>query len=93
VNATETTKDSIDANESEMVVDPNTPTVKRIEMKPDAQSIWNDICLLNEESNINMTESEALDVESKLLVCTGGYRIRLPGFLLITSFFPAKATK
>ena len=72
-NATEATKDSNDANESEMVIDPKTTTVKRIEMKPDAQSIWNDICLLNEESNINMTESEALDVESKLLVCTGLY--------------------
>jgi hypothetical protein len=47
-------------------------------MKPDAQSIWNDICLLNEESNINMTESEALDVESKLLVCICLYRIWSP---------------
>ncbi|KAI8582013.1 hypothetical protein K450DRAFT_230399 [Umbelopsis ramanniana AG] len=67
-NATEATKENTDANEGEPVFDPNTPTVKRIEMKPDAQSIWNDICLLNEESNINMTESEALDVESKLLL-------------------------
>lgn len=92
-NTTEAAKDGNDANESEKVADPNTPTVKRIEMKPDAQSIWNDICLLNEEFNINMTESEALDVESKLLVCTGLYQIRPPDFLLTPCFFPAKATK
>jgi hypothetical protein len=50
--------------------DATAPVVKRIEMKPDAQSIWNDICLLNEEGNLNMIESDALNIEAKLLVNT-----------------------
>jgi transcription factor SPT20 len=68
-NSESSKENSESAGDKEASVGSSSPTVKRIEMKPDAQSIWNDICLLNEEGNLNLAESEALNIEAKLLVC------------------------
>ena len=42
--------------------------VKRVVMQPTAESIWADICLLNEESGFTWTEDIALQVEAQILV-------------------------
>lgn len=43
-------------------------SIKRIVMKPTAESIWTDITLLSEEWGFPWTESIALQVEAQILV-------------------------
>lgn len=44
--------------------------MKRIVMKPTAESIWTDITLLSEEWGFPWTEDIALEVEAQILVNT-----------------------
>lgn len=82
-NNVEASKENAENKDNEPVATgASMPTVKRIEMKPDAQSIWNDICLLNDEANLNLAESEALNIESKLVVCYHSYIWLVSGMML-----------
>ena len=44
------------------------PVIKRVAMRPTAESLWTDILLLNEDWGFPWTEDIALEVESKVLV-------------------------
>ncbi|KAI8142779.1 Spt20 family-domain-containing protein [Fennellomyces sp. T-0311] len=46
------------------------PVIKRVAMRPTAESLWTDILLLNEEWGFPWTEDIALEVESKVLLAT-----------------------
>ncbi|KAI8336300.1 Spt20 family-domain-containing protein [Chlamydoabsidia padenii] len=45
--------------------------IKRVVMRPTAESIWSDIQLLNEDWNNSWTEQIALEVEAQILLVTG----------------------
>lgn len=42
--------------------------IKRVVMKPTAESIWTDVALLSEDWGFTWTEDIALEVEAKILV-------------------------
>lgn len=44
------------------------PNIKRVVMRPTAESLWTDILLLNEVWGSAWTQDIALEVESKVLV-------------------------
>lgn len=46
------------------------PKIKRVVMRPTAESIWSDIQLLNEEWSGTWTEQTALEMEAQILVIT-----------------------
>ncbi|EGN95119.1 hypothetical protein SERLA73DRAFT_77130 [Serpula lacrymans var. lacrymans S7.3] len=46
------------------------PEKSRVTLHPDAESLWADICLLNSKLGNPWTDSDALEVEAKILLCT-----------------------
>lgn len=48
--------------------DGNSKEVKRIALRPSAETLWTDLCLMNEASRESWTEDLALEVEAKILV-------------------------
>lgn len=46
------------------------PDVQRVVLRPNAETLWSDICSLNAKSGSTWTDAEALEVESKILLST-----------------------
>lgn len=45
-----------------------TPEQSKVVLAPNAETLWAEICLLNQKSGNTWTDEEALEVESKILV-------------------------
>ena len=45
------------------------PECTRVVLCPTPESLWTDICLLNQKVGNTWTDEEALDVEARILVC------------------------
>lgn len=48
--------------------DLDTPEKSKVVLAPNAETLWAEICLLNQKNGSVWTDQEALEVESKILV-------------------------
>ncbi|KLO13248.1 hypothetical protein SCHPADRAFT_915317 [Schizopora paradoxa] len=46
------------------------PDIQRVVCRPNSETIWKDICRLNENHGYKMTDMEALEIEAKILLQT-----------------------
>lgn len=45
-----------------------TPETTRVVLRPNAETLWADVCLLNQRAGNTWTDHEALEIEARLLV-------------------------
>lgn len=45
------------------------PERSRVVLAPNGETLWADICLLNQKSGYTWTDQDALEVEARILVC------------------------
>ena len=45
------------------------PERSRVVLRPNSETLWSDICLLNQKAGYTWTDQEALEVEARILVC------------------------
>ena len=46
-----------------------TPEKRRVVLTPTTESVWADICSLNQKRGLNWTDADALEFEARVLVC------------------------
>lgn len=49
-----------------------TPERTRVVLTPNAETLWSEICLMNQKNGFHWTDQDALEVESKILVSDFG---------------------
>lgn len=59
-----------------------TPETSRVVLRPNAETLWADICLLSQKAGNSWTDHDALGMEARLLVCL---RIARPYLCVLTS--------
>jgi hypothetical protein len=50
------------------------PDRSRVVLHPNSETIWADICLLNQKSESKWTDKDALQIEARILVCFISFR-------------------
>lgn len=45
------------------------PETTRVVLMPNSETLWADICLMNQKSGNTWTDEDALNVEARILVC------------------------
>lgn len=48
---------------------PEKPERTRVILHPDSETLWADICLLNQKTGSKWTDADTLEVEARILVC------------------------
>lgn len=48
---------------------PEKPERTRVVLHPNSETLWADICLLNQKTGNQWTDQDALEIEARLLVC------------------------
>ena len=46
-----------------------TPDVQRVVLRPNSETVWADVCMLNLKTGGKMSDKDALQLEAKILVC------------------------
>jgi hypothetical protein len=49
------------------------PDRSRVVLHPNSETIWADICLLNQKSESKWTDKDALQIEARILVCLNDF--------------------
>lgn len=48
---------------------PTQPSRERVILRPTPETIWQDICLMNAKTGSQWVDTDALELEAKILVC------------------------